>query len=199
MLLIPWLSRPPPLTVLLTCIDFRTECATMHILAQLYYALCTNKLCFFWQSMQKGDPSWSGYIYAFSIFAGVVWIIFVSCMLCTTFLCCFGVVEPTIIVLTSFSFFSHLGFLLRHSTFRTSCVWVSGWGPHWYVFLLYEELILAFCKRLYSRQASLKIEISCSTSWDHSYFYLGWLGDHNSRFVITCGFPTKPFSPSRLW
>jgi hypothetical protein len=51
---------------------------------------------------------------------------FVSCMLCTTFVSCFGAVETAIIVLTSLLIFSHLGFLLRHSTFRTSCVWVSG-------------------------------------------------------------------------
>lgn len=26
------------------------------------------------QSMQQGDPAWIGYIYAFSIFVGVVWL-----------------------------------------------------------------------------------------------------------------------------
>ena len=68
--------------------------------------------------MQKGDPSWSGYIYAFSIFAGVVWIIFVSCMLCTTFLCCFGVAEPTIIVLTTLFIFQSLGVLAEAQYFQ---------------------------------------------------------------------------------
>jgi len=115
--------------------------------------------------MQNGDPSWSGYIYAFSIFAGVVWIIFVSCMLCIAFVCCFSVFElpsnncdPSDSKLSNpfTSIFSHWEFLLRHSTFRMLCVSVSGWGPHWYVFLAYQELYFPSIKRLCNQQASME-------------------------------------------
>jgi hypothetical protein len=45
MFLIPWL--PPSLKWLLKCIDPRTYYAIMRISAHLYYAPCTNILCFF--------------------------------------------------------------------------------------------------------------------------------------------------------
>jgi len=54
------------------------------------------------------------------------------------------------------SIFSHWEFLLRHSTFRMLCVSVSGWGPHWYVFLAYQELYFPSIKRLCNQQASIE-------------------------------------------
>lgn len=35
-------------------------------------------ICYKLQSMQQGDPAWIGYVYAFLIFAGVVWLL--SCL-----------------------------------------------------------------------------------------------------------------------
>ena len=106
------------------------------------------RFVFFWQSMPKGDPSWNGYIYAFSIFAGVVRIIFFSCVLHTTFICWFSAFElpsnhcatcesnsdnPFCLLTLCLPFFSHCEFLLKHNTFRMACVMVSDWGLHWLV------------------------------------------------------------------
>lgn len=167
------ITHSPSLTILLKCIDSRTECAIMQILAHLYYALCTNKLFPFfltvyakrWSILERlhlcllnlcrSGMDYFRFLHAVHNISLLFW--------------CIWTYNQQLWYLWLSSFFRHWGFLLRHSTFRMSCVWVSGWGPHWYVFLAHEEILLSFCKRLYSKQASL--ESIVELCWDHSYFY----------------------------
>lgn len=127
--------------------------------------------------MQKGDPSWSGYIYAFSIFAGVVWIIFFYCMFHTYMSCWFSVFElPSnnyaacepkldrlLITYLLFTILQSLGVLSEAQYFQN--VMRTG-------FRLRSTLVGVACLAWFNMMSTGNQQTTCSTIFlDHSFFF----------------------------
>lgn len=146
--------------------------------------------------MQNGDPSWNGYIYAFSIFAGVVWIRifqlifsywnFTSLLLCEFVLM---LLQPSLTFTLFFIYKVYLTNIICISTFllryvvivdldSNACLpilYFSGTGSSRWSSVLSECYACGLQAEVYLGMYLLK----CQGIWKYIEIFTGWYNDNS--------------------